>query len=75
MGLAPLCIVHSLVLKDLHLYGDLHRYIPILAAAAGYAVGQMKVNTISGSLENQNTDSNGYRKAFWIYSPCYWRLQ
>lgn len=31
------------VVKTLHLYGDLHRYIPILAAAAGYAVGEVKV--------------------------------
>ena len=31
------------VVKDLHLYGDLHRYIPILVAAAGYAVGEVKV--------------------------------
>ena len=31
------------VVKDLRLYGDLHRYIPILAAAAGYAVGEVKV--------------------------------
>ena len=31
------------VVKDLHLYGDLHRYIPILVHAAGYAVGEVKV--------------------------------
>ena len=31
------------VVKHLTLYGDLHRYIPILAAAAGYAVGEVKV--------------------------------
>ena len=31
------------VVKTLHLYGDLHRYIPILAAAAGYTVGEVKV--------------------------------
>ena len=31
------------VVKDLRLYGDLHRYIPILAAAAGYAVAEVKV--------------------------------
>ena len=34
---------HAEVVKNLHLYGDLHRYIPILAAAAGYAVGEVKV--------------------------------
>lgn len=31
------------VVKELHLYGDLHRYIPILAAAAGFSVGEVKV--------------------------------
>ena len=31
------------VVKDLHLYGDLHRYIPILVHAAGYAIGEVKV--------------------------------
>lgn len=34
---------HAEVVKNLHLYGDLHRYIPILAAAAGYTVGEVKV--------------------------------
>ena len=31
------------VVKELHLYGDLHRYIPILCAQAGYRVGEVKV--------------------------------
>jgi len=31
------------VIKELHLYGDLHRYIPILAHQAGYKVGEVKV--------------------------------
>ena len=31
------------VVKALHLYGDLHRYIPILAHAAGVSVGEVKV--------------------------------
>jgi len=31
------------VVKTLHLYGDLHRYIPILAAAEGFSVGEVKV--------------------------------
>ena len=31
------------VVKALHLYGDLHRYIPILAHQAGYKVGEAKV--------------------------------
>lgn len=31
------------VVKELHLYGDLHRYIPILADAAGFSVGEVKV--------------------------------
>ena len=31
------------VVKNLHLYGDLHRYIPILAHAAGFSVGEVKV--------------------------------
>ena len=34
---------HSEVVKELHLYGDLHRYIPILAHQAGYKVGEVKV--------------------------------
>ncbi len=33
----------SEVVKSLHLYGDLHRYIPILAHAAGFSVGEVKV--------------------------------
>ncbi|MCY3550539.1 MAG: glycosyltransferase family 2 protein [Candidatus Poribacteria bacterium] len=31
------------VVKELHLYGDLHRYIPILVHQAGYRVGEVKV--------------------------------
>ena len=31
------------VVKDLHLYGDLYRYIPILVRAAGFSVGEVKV--------------------------------
>ena len=31
------------VVKDLCLYGDLHRYIPILVHAAGFSVGEVKV--------------------------------
>ena len=31
------------VVKDMHLYGDLHRYIPILAHQVGYKVGEVKV--------------------------------
>ena len=31
------------VLKDLPLYGDLHRYIPILVHAAGFSVGEVKI--------------------------------
>ena len=31
------------VVKELHLYGDLHRYIPILVHAAGFSVGEVKV--------------------------------
>ncbi len=31
------------VAKELHLYGDLHRYIPILAHQAGYRIGEVKV--------------------------------
>lgn len=31
------------VVKALHLYGDLHRYIPILAHQAGYKIGEIKV--------------------------------
>ena len=31
------------VVKELQLYGDLHRYIPILAHAAGFSVGEVKV--------------------------------
>ena len=31
------------VAKELHLYGDLHRYIPILAYQIGYRVGEIKV--------------------------------
>jgi len=31
------------VIKDLDLYGELHRYIPALAKAAGYSVAEVKV--------------------------------
>ena len=33
----------SEVVKELHLYGELHRYIPIFAHAAGFSVGEVKV--------------------------------
>ena len=31
------------IVKELHLYGDLHRYIPILVHTAGFSVGEVKV--------------------------------
>ena len=31
------------VVKELHIYGDLHRYIPILCAQAGFRIGEVKV--------------------------------
>lgn len=31
------------VLEDLNLYGELHRYIPVLVSAHGYKVGEVKV--------------------------------
>ncbi len=31
------------VVRELHLYGDLHRYIPILVHQAGYRIGEVKV--------------------------------
>lgn len=33
----------SEVVKSLHLYGDLHRYIPVLVQAMGFSVGEVKV--------------------------------
>ncbi len=36
-------VYRSEVVKELHIYGDLHRYIPILCAQAGYRVGEVKV--------------------------------
>lgn len=36
-------VYRSEVVKELHLYGDLHRYIPILAHQTGYKVGEVKV--------------------------------
>ena len=36
-------VYHSEVVKELHLYGELHRYIPIFAHAAGFSVGEVKV--------------------------------
>jgi len=31
------------VVEELHLYGDMHRYIPVIAAGAGFAVAEEKV--------------------------------
>ena len=36
-------VYRSEVVKELHLYGELHRYIPIFAHAAGFSVGEVKV--------------------------------
>ena len=33
----------SEVVKNLHLYGDMHRYIPALVSAQGYRVGEIRV--------------------------------
>ncbi len=32
------------VVKSLHLYGELHRYIAVLAGSSGYSVGELPVN-------------------------------
>ena len=32
------------VLQEVHLYGELHRFVPVLAAARGYKVGEVIVN-------------------------------
>ncbi len=33
----------SIVVKNLRLYGDMHRYIPVLAAMKGFRIGEIKV--------------------------------
>ncbi|OGZ28056.1 MAG: hypothetical protein A2931_04285 [Candidatus Niyogibacteria bacterium RIFCSPLOWO2_01_FULL_45_48] len=37
-------IYKSQVAKSLHLYGDMHRYIPSVASSMGFSVGEMAVN-------------------------------
>ena len=32
------------VLQEVHLYGELHRFVPVLAAARGFSVGEIVVN-------------------------------
>lgn len=32
------------VLREVHLYGELHRFIPVLAAARGFRVGEIEIN-------------------------------
>jgi glycosyltransferase involved in cell wall biosynthesis len=32
------------VLREVHLYGERHRFIPVLAAARGFRVGEMEIN-------------------------------
>lgn len=59
------------VVKELQLYGELHRYIPIFAHAAGFSVGKLKLDTINGNLACLSTVLNVYLKAFLIYSQYF----
>jgi len=37
-------LYRGVVVKDVSLYGELHRFIPVLAAARGFKVGEIEVN-------------------------------
>lgn len=54
------------VVREVRLYGELHRFVPVLAAARGFRVGEIVVNHRRGNLAIRNMALSDWSKAFSI---------
>jgi Glycosyl transferase family 2 len=54
------CYRHE-VLHDIRLYGELHRFIPVLAAAAGWRIGELEIH--------HRSRKHGVSKYGWLRIP------
>jgi dolichol-phosphate mannosyltransferase len=54
----------SAVTKDVRLYGELHRYVPVLAASKGYKVGERVVNHRARKFGSSKFGFERYLKGF-----------
>ena len=54
------------VLREIDIYGELHRFIPVLAFARGFKVGELEVRhrRRQHGAQSQSTDSRGSSKGF-----------
>lgn len=60
---------HSRVIKTIHLYGEMHRYIPVIARQNGFRkIGEMVVEHGQENLASPNSDWKGLFTGFWICS-------
>ena len=57
------------VFNSIVLYGELHRYIPVLADSVGYRVAEISVKHHPRQLAVSNMDFSAMRAAFSTYSP------
>jgi hypothetical protein len=56
------------VVKSVDVYGDMHRYIPVLAANAGFRRITKKKYSIRQDLtELQNSEQKDLSEDFWIW--------
>ncbi len=67
----PLRVMRNLVADKLVLYGGLYRYIPLLAAQEGFAVGEVKVANRSRQHGHTKYTSSKYIKGFFDFLSVY----
>ena len=53
------------VVKNIEIYGELHRYIPVLAASKGYKVSEIEVNHIARKFGESKFGSERYLRGFF----------
>ena len=56
------------IFDEVRLYGELHRFVPVLAAARGFRVGEIVVNHRARKFGNSKYGVRGSSKAFSICS-------
>ena len=54
------------VVQEVHLYGEMHRFVPVLAAARGWKVGEIVVHHRAREFGHPSTASRGSSRDFWI---------
>ncbi|PIU01556.1 glycosyltransferase [bacterium (Candidatus Torokbacteria) CG09_land_8_20_14_0_10_42_11] len=71
----PFKVYRSVVAKQLNIYGDLYRYIPILVSDMGYKVGEIKVANNPRKYGASKYKSGKYFKSFLDFITIYFLIR